>query len=103
MKIDPLVKNTRPRYVGKFCFAPARALAEGDLGLSSREVETLNFILEELPLREIAVRMGISMHTADTFKRRIFEKLGVSTLAGAAALAAVHLSGMTLEVREKAA
>ncbi|MEQ8558707.1 MAG: helix-turn-helix transcriptional regulator [Henriciella sp.] len=88
--------------LGRFQFLPSRTLSAGDFGLSAREAETLTFILQEIPLRDIAARMGVSMHTVDTFKRRLFEKLGVSTLAGAAAVAAAHLCGVALQPAEEA-
>ncbi|WP_084397673.1 LuxR C-terminal-related transcriptional regulator [Henriciella aquimarina] len=89
--------------LGKFSFSPVRVFREGDFGLSAREIQTLTLILEEIPLREIATRMEVSMHTVDTFKRRLFEKLGVTTLAGAAAVATAHLAGMALVQQDNTA
>lgn len=89
--------------IGRFRIEPGRELEAGDYGLSAREAETLFYILQEIPLREIAKKMEVSLHTVDTFKRRLFDKLGVSTLAGAAAVAIAHISGMSLEPHEEAA
>ncbi len=86
----------KDRRIGKYHFKERRTLKTGDLGLSDRELQTLQHILDERPLRLIAEQMGLSLHTIDTFKRRLFEKLGVSTLAGAAAIASAYLSGAIL-------
>lgn len=90
------------RRIGKYRFKERRTLTSGDLGLSDRELETLQHILEERPMRLIAEQMGLSLHTVDTFKRRLFEKLGVTTLAGAAAIAAAFVSGAILTVDDTA-
>ncbi|MCG8599940.1 MAG: response regulator transcription factor [Verrucomicrobiales bacterium] len=55
--------------------------------LSERELETLRHLVEGLAKKEIAVRLGISLHTVDTYVRRIYKKLQVNTLGGAVAKA----------------
>ena len=102
-RITSYMTTSGARRIGRFEYAPSRQLVPGDLGLSEREIETLNLILEELPLRQIAERMELSLHTVDTFKRRLFEKLGVNTLAGAAVIATAYLAGMALQPLDNAA
>ena len=102
VRSDTLASRTLSR-LGRYAFTPEREIAAGDFGLSAREAQTLMMIVEEKPLRVIAEQMDVSQHTVDTFKRRVFEKLGVSTLAGAAAVAAAHMAGMTLSPLKSAA
>ena len=37
--------------------------------------------------------MGISLHTVGSFKRRIFDKLGVKTMAGATSIVVAYAVG----------
>jgi DNA-binding CsgD family transcriptional regulator len=46
--------------------------------LSKREQEVLNLVKEGLPSKEIAERLFISIHTVNTHRQRILEKLNVS-------------------------
>ena len=50
-------------------------------GLSPREREVLRLIGDGLVNKEIASRMGISISTAQTYRSRIMEKLGLHTVA----------------------
>lgn len=54
-----------------------------DYGLSSREKEVLQLIVDGLLKKEIAVRTGLSIHTVDAYLRRIYEKLHVQSRSGA--------------------
>jgi DNA-binding NarL/FixJ family response regulator len=54
-----------------------------ELGLSRREKETLEFLVEGLATKEIADRLGLSIHTVDTHLRNIYRKLHVNSRAGA--------------------
>ncbi|MBI4312803.1 MAG: response regulator transcription factor [Chloroflexi bacterium] len=49
--------------------------------LSARELEVLRLIGDSLPNKEIASRLGVSMATAQTYRTRIMEKLGLHTVA----------------------
>jgi len=56
-------------------------------GLSQREAEGLNLIVESKTGPEISIVLGISHETARKHTRSIFAKLGVETRAAAAAVA----------------
>lgn len=58
-----------------------------DYGLAPREKETLEGMVQGLTVKEIADRMGVSYHTADTYVRAIYTKLHVHSRAGAVAKA----------------
>lgn len=45
--------------------------------LSTREREALRWLCQGEPLTRVARRMGVSYHTATTFVRRMYEKVGV--------------------------
>lgn len=64
-------------------FAPRQA----DYGLSEREKEILQLMVTGLIKKEIADRLNLSVHTVDTYLRRIYEKLEVNTRTGAVAKA----------------
>ncbi len=58
-----------------------------DYGLSDREKEILQLMTTGLIKKEIADRLTLSVHTVDTYLRRIYEKLEVNTRTGAVAKA----------------
>jgi DNA-binding CsgD family transcriptional regulator len=49
--------------------------------LSARERETLLYIADGCTYRQAARRMGISVHTVDTYIQRVRAKSGASTIA----------------------
>ncbi|MFM8413976.1 MAG: response regulator transcription factor [Planctomycetota bacterium] len=55
--------------------------------LSRREQELLQNFVDGLTNKEIATRLGISVHTVDGYARSLFEKLGVHSRAAAVARA----------------
>lgn len=57
------------------------------VSLSPRELELLRFMVEGLTAKEIAARLDISIHTADTHTRNLYSKLGVRSRAAAVARA----------------
>lgn len=63
--------------------APKKA----DYGLSEREQEILHHMVRGLIKKEIADQLQLSIHTVDTYLRRIYEKLEVNTRTGAVAKA----------------
>ena len=58
-----------------------------DYGLTSREKEILHQMVEGHIKKEIATRVGLSVHTVNTHMRNIYEKLQVNTVNGAVAKA----------------
>lgn len=51
-------------------------------GLSRRQCEVLQLIGEGMGTREIAERLKLSINTVETYRRRIMEKLRISSMAG---------------------
>jgi DNA-binding CsgD family transcriptional regulator len=51
-------------------------------GLTQREGETVEFLLQGLTSKEVATRMGISPHTVKAFLRLVMVKMQVSTRSG---------------------
>lgn len=64
-----------------------RAPQPADYGLSDREKEILQLMTSGLIKKQIAERLQLSIHTVDTYLRRIYEKLEVNTRTGAVAKA----------------
>jgi len=58
-----------------------------DYGLSVREKEILEQLVEGYSKKEISNRLNISYHTVDMHMRKIYEKLEVSSRSGAVAKA----------------
>ncbi len=56
-------------------------------GLTSREKDILQLMIEGLVKKQIASRLGVSIHTVDTHMRRIYDKLHVNTCTAAVAKA----------------
>lgn len=64
-------------------FAPKQS----DYGLSKREQDTMELMVQGFIRKEIADRLGLSLHTVDTYLRGIYRKLEVNTRTGAVAKA----------------
>ncbi|MDZ4289724.1 MAG: response regulator transcription factor [Prosthecobacter sp.] len=64
-------------------FAPKKV----NYSLSERETEVLKLMVAGLIRKEIADKLSLSIHTVDTYVRRIYEKLEVSTCSSAVAKA----------------
>jgi DNA-binding NarL/FixJ family response regulator len=58
-----------------------------DYGLTSRELEILQQMVQGHIKKEIAEHVGISVHTVNTHMRNIYDKLEVNTVNGAVAKA----------------
>ncbi len=56
-----------------------------DYGLTPREKEALNGMVQGLTMKEIASAMSVSYHTVDTYVRNIYAKLHVTSRSGAVA------------------
>jgi DNA-binding NarL/FixJ family response regulator len=58
-----------------------------DYGLTNREKEILQQLVEGRIKKEIAALVGLSVHTVNTHMRNIYDKLQVNTVNGAVAKA----------------
>ena len=92
-------QGNRTIEVGKFAIAVHRTRDEAreHFGLSHRELELLVMISGGKTKKQIAEHMGVSPSTADTFRRRAYAKLGVSTGAAAASILLAYLAGTSVE------
>ena len=68
-------------------FASRAAPVQQGYGLSTREQEVLELMVQGLIKKEIADRLGLSYHTVDNHLRSIYGKLQVHTRGGAVAKA----------------
>ena len=76
--------------------SPERApLAEADAGLTGRELEVLTLLAEGASNKTIALRLGISVHTAKFHVGSLLDKLDATgrtdAVAHAARLGVIHL------------
>jgi len=67
-------------------FATA-ALPREDYGLTRREKEILGLLVEDIPLKQVADRLSVSIHTVNMHLRNIYGKLQVQSRSGAVAKA----------------
>ncbi|MDT8839828.1 response regulator transcription factor [Paraburkholderia fungorum] len=84
-EIGELVTAAKTVLFGYDCFPAdtAQASLEGGLSLlSPREVEVLQYLARGVSNKDIAARLFLSDKTVSTYKSRLQEKLGVSSLAG---------------------
>ena len=92
-EISELITALKTVLFGYDCF-PAEAMdSEADNGLkllSSREVEVLQYLARGVSNREIAGLLCLSDKTVSTYKGRIQEKLGLSSLAALIEFASLH-------------
>jgi DNA-binding CsgD family transcriptional regulator len=68
-------------------------------GLTQRECETVEFLLQGLTSKEIATRMNISPHTVKAFLRLVMVKMKVSTRSGIAGRIAGSGAGCSPVIR----
>jgi len=71
-------------------------------GLSPREKQALFYLATGNSGPQTCEIMKISQGTLDTYRKRIFRKLGVKTIAEAVALNIAHMSGLTVTQIEAA-
>jgi DNA-binding NarL/FixJ family response regulator len=83
---SPMSSGIARKVVQCFRKSPP-ASKENELSqLSKREEEVLNLLAQGYLCKEISDTLGISTHTVDTYRRRIYEKLHVHSRAQATAL-----------------
>ena len=80
---SPMTSNIARKIVQSFRRVPASA-PTGE-ALSPREEEVLDMLTEGYLFKEVADRLNISVHTVNTYVRRIYEKLHVRSRAQAVA------------------
>lgn len=73
--------------------------ARDHFGLSQRELETVMHVGGGLTKQDMAKRMGVSLATADTFRRRAYAKLGVHSGSAASSIITAFLAGTLVEER----
>lgn len=61
--------------------------SDEEIQLTDREREVLQLLVEGMAIKEVANRLDISFHTANTHVRNVYEKLHVHTRSGAVARA----------------
>lgn len=76
----PMSPRIARRVLGMFAKLAPRS---SDYGLSERERAVLELVVEGLLKKEIAQKMELSIHTVDSYLRRIYEKLHVNSRSGA--------------------
>jgi DNA-binding CsgD family transcriptional regulator len=99
-RLIPCAISPRPSVkLGHFKATLPYLLARRDemLGLSVRERQALILFAQGLSGPQVAIRMGVTQNTIDTYRRRIFHKTGAKTTAEAVAVFAAHLLGAKLE------
>jgi DNA-binding CsgD family transcriptional regulator len=91
--------------IGNYDLAGQRTCddARERLKLSHREFQMLYLIAQGLTGREIAAELGVSESTADTFRRRSFQKLGVNSACEAIAIVSAYIAGCDLKRTKVAA
>ena len=80
---SPMTSNIARKIVQSFRHVPEPAAA-GEV-LSPREEEVLDMLTQGFLFKEVADRLNISVHTVNTYVRRIYEKLHVRSRAQAVA------------------
>ena len=83
----PMTPKVAKKVLDAFAAMEPTASGEDNYGLTSREREILKLLAEGLVKKEIANRLGISVHTASTHLRNVYDKLHVNTNTGAVAKA----------------
>ncbi|WP_128545249.1 response regulator [Larkinella soli] len=61
---------------------PVQASGYPETPLTDRELEVAGLILDELSSNQIAERLFISFNTVETHRKRIYQKLGITTSLG---------------------
>ncbi len=63
------------------------AVSHNDYGLTRRENEILTLLVEDIPLKQVADRLSVTIHTVNMHLRNIYAKLRVQSRSGAVAKA----------------
>ena len=82
--IEERCSVVRAVLLGYDCFPAGSCDGGRDValnGLSPREIEVLQYLARGMSNKSIAARLGLSDKTVSTYKTRVLDKLGVSSLA----------------------
>ena len=82
--VEELCGVVKTVLLGYDCFPAGSCGAGRDValnGLSPREVDVLQYLARGMSNKGIAARLGLSDKTVSTYKTRVLDKLGVSSLA----------------------
>lgn len=93
------VDNEGPHWIelGEARIRLTKPMEALGLPLTSREQEILLLTAQGESVKSIARQLEISVHTVDTYRRRIYQKLGVTNAASAAALTLALCLGAKVE------
>jgi two-component system response regulator FimZ (fimbrial Z protein) len=92
-EIGELLTAAKTVLLGYDCFPADTAYSSNEGGLeclSPREVEVLQYLARGVSNKDIASRLFLSDKTVSTYKTRLREKLGLSSLAGMIEFASLH-------------
>jgi len=86
---------SKPVNIGTYTVIASRSTksAASFFNLSNREAQALKLLSTGATSISVAKEMNVSSHTVDTFKRRLFEKLGVKNMTSATALIVAFYAG----------
>jgi len=84
--------------IGAVRIKAKRSLLDNDVGLSTREIQTLFYLSKGFSTTEVAASMDVSSTTIKTYKTRIFNKFGVSTSLEALIIATAIICGAETKI-----
>ncbi len=88
-QVEKLEREVRDRQTENPIESDADPESESDI-LTDREKEVLRWIANGLSTKEIADKMFLSIHTVNTYRKNIGEKLNIHSVAGMAVYAILH-------------
>lgn len=71
------------RVLEMFTRFPPQQPREDSYGLTGREKEILQLLVDDLTIKSVGARLNLSVHTIDTHVRNIYDKLHVRSRSGA--------------------
>ncbi len=83
----PMTPKVAKKVLDAFAKMELQPSGSNDYDLTTREREILGLLADGLVKKEIADRLDISVHTASSHLRRVYDKLHVNTNTGAVAKA----------------
>lgn len=84
---SPINPHIARRVLGMLGMFSKGSETQKDYGLTPRETEILQLLVEGLTIKEAAGKLGIGYYTADEYIRKVYEKLHVRSRGGAIAKA----------------